>query len=82
MLLMAGPSICVDPLLKVPVAVKDCFCPTVIIGAAGVTAIVCNVAVAANAPSVTSAAHNTRAILAGFMKPPSSALVEHNGGHS
>ena len=65
MLLMAGPSTYSDPLPKVPVAVKDCFWPTAIVLAAGVTAMVSQLGDAATAAVVTRVAHSTTVNLAG-----------------
>jgi hypothetical protein len=64
MLLIARPSTCLDPLLKVPVAVKVCFWPMEIALAAGVTAIVCSLGDAAIAPVVSSAMHSAVVTLA------------------
>ena len=64
MLLMAGPSACLDPLLKVPITVKNCVYPIEIVFAGGVTAMVCNLGDTAIAPVVPSAAHSTVATLA------------------
>src|SRR4051795_24713 len=64
MSLMSGPSTCLEPSLKVPVAVKDCFWPIEIEEAVGVTAIVCKLGVAAITTSLTTAAHTSVANLA------------------
>src|SRR5471032_2277013 len=64
-LAISGPRACLVPSLNVPVAVKVCFCPTAIELAAGVTAMLSNLGVAAMAPSVISATHRTSTALAG-----------------